>query len=63
MSERSESRFRSIELMKRAQKDDLHGEAALLTIAASGFELAAAIWELQEFLAWAFDRSALRDQK
>ena len=63
MSERSENRFRALDMLKQAESLGYERGGALLVIAAAGFELAAALWELQEFFAWAFERSVLYREK
>ena len=60
MSERSECRFRSMALFDKAEAHNYEGEWAHVAVAASILEIAAAHWELKDFLDWAFERSKFR---
>ena len=56
MSERSECRYASIDLYEQAKKQNFEGPGAILALAAANYEIAAAHWEMYDFLSWAADR-------
>jgi len=55
-SERMECRLASREMHESAAREDYEGRWALVAVAACILELAAAVWELVDFLPWAHDQ-------
>ena len=58
-SEREEARLGSMALFEMAKSHNYEGEWAQVAIAGANLEIAAAVWELKDFLDWALERSSL----
>ena len=58
MDESSRCSLYSTELAEAARKKNYEGEWALVAVAAAAFEIAAALRELNDFLAWQHDQNA-----
>lgn len=54
-SERTECRLAAMEMSKEAAAHGYKDQWALVAVAGGILELAAAVWELVDFLAWAHD--------
>ena len=56
MSERSECRLTSTDLIRDAEKHNFEGGWGLVAVSAAIFEVAGALWDLRDFLGYAYGR-------
>ena len=63
MNEGMECRLKAIEMAEQAAKHNYEERWAIVALAASVLQVAAVVWELFDFLRWAFDEYMKKDKR